>query len=336
MAEEVRKMKKLCALFAALLLLSGCAAAVEEPLSLDINAPRFEGTAKGLDWEFIEPPEGEFYYEVCASAGKLYYICNDMLWGTSGGIYVSDMDGGGMRQLLGPEDIVYTDIFDTCSDGEGGLWLLLMGGVPREYLIRHLGPDGDAGQSIDCRETLPEHCGAPEDIRFGSDGLLYLRFTRLDDSHNMVSRVCVIDPESASLIRCIDGLECFAGLFNYGDGGVGLMEELHVDESTTRCRIRRLDGRTGEFDEGLLFDSFVTRIMDAGPEHGLCVELGSYVLDIDPETGEQRQVLRSDEFEGVFDLWNYESIGDGRYLADGKISTPNGNRNICVLITART
>ena len=109
------------------------------------------------------PPEGEFYYEVCASAGKLYYICNDMLWGTSGGIYVSDMDGGGMRQLLGPEDIVYTDIFDTCSDGEGGLWLLLMGGVPRE------------------------------------------------------------------------------------------------------------------FDEGLLFDSFVTRIMDAGPEHGLCIELGSYV-----------------------------------------------------------
>lgn len=181
MAEEVRKMRKLCALFAALLLLSGCAAAVEEPLSLDINAPRFEGTAKGLDWEFIEPPEGEFYYEVCASAGKLYYICNDMLWGTSGGIYVSDMDGGGMRQLLGPEDIVYTDIFDLCADGEGGLWLLVMGGAPREYLIRHLGPDGDAGQSIDCRETLPEHCGAPEDIRFGSDGLLYLRFTRLDD-----------------------------------------------------------------------------------------------------------------------------------------------------------
>ena len=26
-----------------------------------------------------------------------------------------------MRQPLGPEDIVYTDIFDTCSDGEGGL-----------------------------------------------------------------------------------------------------------------------------------------------------------------------------------------------------------------------
>lgn len=222
MAEEVRKMRKLCALFAALLLLHGCAAAVEEPLSLDINAPRFEGTAKGLDWEFIEPPEGEFYYEVCASAGKLYYICNDMLWGTSGGIYVSDMDGGGMRQLLGPEDIVYTDIFDTCSDGEGGLWLLLMG------------------------------------------------------------------------------------------------------------------GRTGEFDEGLLFDSFVTRIMDAGPEHGLCIELGSYVLDIDPETGEQRQVLCSEEFEGVFGLRNYESIGGGRYLADGKISTPNGERNICVLITARS
>ena len=61
----------------------GCAAAVEEPLSLDINAPRFEGTAKGLDWEFIEPPEGEFYYEVCASAEALLHLQRHAV-GTSG------------------------------------------------------------------------------------------------------------------------------------------------------------------------------------------------------------------------------------------------------------
>ncbi len=97
-----------------------------------------------------------------------------------------------------------------------------------------------------------------------------------------------------------------------------------------------MGGVPREFDEGLLFDSFVTRIMDAGPEHGLCVELGSYVLDIDPETGEQRQVLRSDEFEGVFDLWNYESKASAGIWPTERSSTPNGERNICVLITARS